>query len=110
MTGHRTNGNNQSKTINTKQTAFHHKNSITIRSKVLLSKLQHSRKTKFKTEEFSAFLKLTRILRHSWEDPAGGHEAPSRKSCCLSVPSSLALQTTLGFPTSTCKGGEGCDY
>lgn len=44
----------------------------------------------------------TRILRHSWrEDPAGGQDVPSRKSCCLKVPSSLALHTTLGFPTST---------
>ena len=43
-------------------------------------------------------------MRHSWwGDPAGGHEVPSRKSCCLKVPSSLALHTTLGFPTSTCK-------
>ena len=48
------------------------------------------------------YMPLTRTLRHSWwEDPAGGQDVPSRKSCCLKVPSSLALHTTLGFPTST---------
>jgi len=47
---------------------------------------------------------LTRIFRHSWcEDPAGGQEVPSRKSCCLRVPSSLALHTILGLPSSTWK-------
>lgn len=45
---------------------------------------------------------LTSTLRHSWlADPARGHELHSRKSCCLKVPSSLALHTTLGLPTST---------
>ena len=52
---------------------------------------------------------LTKTLRHSWwEDPAGGHEEPSRKSCCLKVPSSLALHTTFGFPISTCKWNQQC--
>jgi len=45
---------------------------------------------------------LTSTLRHSWlADPARGQELHSRKSCCLRVPSSLALHTTLGLPTST---------
>uniref|UniRef100_A0A2P2M8B9 Uncharacterized protein MANES_02G147000 n=1 Tax=Rhizophora mucronata TaxID=61149 RepID=A0A2P2M8B9_RHIMU len=53
---------------------------------------------------FAPHRKSSRTLRHSWrEDPAGGQVEPSRKSCCLSVPSSLALHTTLGFPISTCK-------
>ena len=46
---------------------------------------------------------LTRMFRHSVSvDPADGQEQPSRRSCCLNVPSSLALHTTWGFPTSTC--------
>ena len=45
---------------------------------------------------------LTSTLWHSWlADLARGQELHSRKSCCLRVPSSLALHTTFGLPIST---------
>lgn len=55
-----------------------------------------------RTQKTMIKLILTRTFRHSCrEDPAGGQELPSRRSCCRKVPSSLALQTTFGLPTST---------
>jgi len=66
------------------------------------AKMEVLEKYKRNWKQCNHSLDITRTLRHSWwAVPAGGQEVDSRKSCCLKVPSSLALHTTLGLPGST---------